>query len=58
MLCESINVTMKTTVNFYDMTIKEKREQMWVIGPHFVLVAVSEAFFLSECGLFWVGEGG
>ena len=42
MLCESVNVNMKTTINFYDMTtlrylvIKEKFEYMWVIGPYFV----------------------
>ena len=41
-LCESVNVTMKTTIDFYDMTtlrylvIKEKFEQMWVIAPYFV----------------------
>ena len=41
-LCESVYVTMKTAINFYDMTtllyfvIKEKFEQMWVIGSYFV----------------------
>ena len=35
------------------IVIKEKFEQVWVIGPYFVRVKVSEAFILSECGLFW-----
>ena len=41
-LWESVNVNMKTAFNFYDMTtlrylvIKEKFEQMCVIGPYFV----------------------
>ena len=41
-LCESVNMTMKITINFYHMAIlhylliKEKFEQMWVIGPYFV----------------------
>ena len=41
-LCENVNVTMKTAINFYDMTtlryvvIKEKFEQMCVTGPYFV----------------------
>ena len=58
---------MKTTTDFYDMTtlrylvIKEKFEQMWVIAPYFVWVAVSEAllFWVIVGGaLFWVGGGG
>ena len=65
MVCESVNVTMKTTINFYDMTtlhclvIKEKFEWMCVIGPYFVWVAVREALFqvsVGYCG--WVGVGG
>ena len=41
-LCESVNVTMKIKINFYDMTtvryilIKEKFEQMCGVGPYFV----------------------
>ena len=35
--------------------IKEKLRQMWVIGPYFVLVSVSEALFLVSVGYFgWV----
>ena len=58
---------MKATIDFYDMTtlrylvIKEKFEQMWVIAPYFVWVAVSEAllFWVIVGGaLFWVGRGG
>ena len=50
-LCGSLNVTKKTTINFYDMTtlryllIKEKFEQMCVIGPYFMRVAVSGGLF-------------
>ena len=54
-LCESVNVTMKTTINSYDMTtflylvIKEKFEYMLfvigVIGRYFVRAVVSETLF-------------
>ena len=40
-LCESVNVTMKTTINFYDMT----NIRYLVIKEKSVRVAVSEALF-------------
>ena len=53
---------MEITVNFNDMTtlryllIKEKLEWMWVIGPYFMWVAVSEV--ILSVGYFrWVGGG-
>ena len=63
-LCESVNVTMKTTINFYDMTtlrylvIKEKLSRC-VIGAYFVCVVVSEALFSVSVGYcWWVEVGG
>ena len=64
-LCETVNVNMKTAINFYDMTtfcylvIKEQFEYMCVIGSYFVWVAVNEALlFWVRVGYFvWVGGG-
>ena len=56
MLCESVNVNMKTTINFY-LVIKEKFEYIWVIGPYFVWVAVSKALFWVNADYFWGGGG-
>ena len=64
MLCESVKVTIKTTINFYDMTtlvyfvIKEKFEKMWVIGPYFVWWQLVRHYFgwVKVGGaLIWVG---
>ena len=71
MFCESVNVTMKTTIDFYHMTnlryfvIKEK---LWVdmrnsisdVG-NWTIFCVSGGYWaiiLRKCGLFWVGGGG
>ena len=49
---------MKTKINFYDLmtllyfVIKEKFEKIWVIGPYFVWVTVSEALFWVSVGYF------
>ena len=62
-LCKSINVTIKTTINFYHTTtllylvIKEKFAYICVIGQYFVWVVVSEALFWVSVGYFgWVGH--
>ena len=54
---------MKTAINFcntmtlLNLVIKEKFRKMWVVGPYFVWVTVSEALFWVSVGCFgWVGH--